>query len=811
MTTKLTIHGHFYQPPRENPWTEVVETEPSAAPSHDWNERIYQECYRANDNARIMRFDGVVEELKSNYHYLSFNMGPTLLSWMQAMHPIGYHRLLQADAESVALRGYGNAIAQAYNHCILTLCNERDRRTQIKWGLADFRTRFGRDAASMWLPETACNDAVLGDLIDHGMKYCLLAPRQAERVREMAKDGKGEGEWREVNDNNIDPGLAYRYFHRDGSGRHIDLFFYDGPIAQAIAFENALHSSHEFISLFKRAQGGEGRLVHVATDGESYGHHTKYGERALAYAMAREAAELGFEVTNYEAYLAQCPPTHEVEVKVGPNGEGSSWSCVHGAGRWTRDCGCSTGAQEGWNQAWRAPLREALDILRDALVEGFEREAGKLLKDPWAARDTFIDIVLDPSAESKDRFFAVQASRPLDADERVRALTLLDMQRQCMLMYTSCGWFFNDLAGIETVQILKYACRAMDYAADLGIPAPRTAFLSRLALAHSNVAEHGNGSKIFHRQVEPLRVDPERLAAHLGLTSLVDGQSQGQMGGWDYNVSHFERLRLGSLSLASGRVEIQARITGRSFDASFISIHFGGVDLYCAVKRFEGLEAHQAQVALVESAFLRGLVPGILAAVRQDFGGLEYGLEQVLPDGRERLGRAAFSDLIENLSEQTARIYQDNKHRLDLFLAAGYPLPTELRTAAEFTLSRQFEAEIRAQGQSRDPAAYSKAITLAREANELGYKLDTHESQVLFTGMVTDAVRAAMEGDSPERLQAAMDLLKLTKELGIGVALDRAQEIAYRAHSLKYPKEKLEELAHLLWLAPDLLTRKAAL
>ena len=807
MPTKLTIHGHFYQPPRENPWTEMVEPEPSAAPFHDWNERIYQECYRANDNARIVRSDGVVEALVSNYQYLSFNMGPTLLSWMQTKHPFGYRRILAADAESVALRGFGNAIAQGYNHSILTLCNPRDRRTQILWGLMDFKSRFGRDAASLWLAETACNDAVLGELIEQKLKYILLAPRQAQRVRPL---GAGDDAWRDVGNSNIDPGYAYRYFHKDGSGRHIDLFFYDGPIAQAIAFENALHDSHTFISLFQRAQGGEDRLIHVATDGESYGHHTKFGDRALAYALGREAKQQGFEVTNYEAYLQAHPPTMEVEVKLGPNGEGSSWSCVHGAGRWSRDCGCETGGQAGWNQAWRAPLREALDILRDALAAEFEREAGKLLKDPWAARDAFISIVLDPTEAPKAHFFSDHALRSLDAEEQMRALSLLDLQRQCMLMYTSCGWFFNDLAGIETVQILKYACRALDYAAELGLSAPRQAFLMKLAEAHSNRAEHGDGAKIFHREVEPLRVGVERLAAHLGLTSLVDGQSEGTLGGWSYTQKNFERLHLGTLRLASGQVELQSRITGRRFNASFLSLHFGGVDFYCAVKPFEDADTHKAQVALVESAFLRGLVPGILASVRQDFGGVEYGLEQVLPDGRERLAREAFRDLIEDLSEETAKIYQDNKHRLDLFQAAGYPLPAELRNAAEFTLSRQFEAEIRAQRESRDPGAYARAAELAREAAELGYHLDTTESQRHFGAMATRAVEGALSSPDSSRLDAAIDLLKLTRDLGIKADLQNAQEIACRATDVMHAPEKLEELAKLLWLAPELLTHKAA-
>lgn len=805
MPTSLIIHGHFYQPPRENPWTEAIDPEPSAAPFHDWNERIYRECYRANDNARIMRADGVVEAIVSNYHYLSFNLGPTLMSWMQARHPHGYARILQADQESRDLHGgHGNAIAQAYNHAILPLCNGRDQVTQIRWGLADFERRYGRAAESLWLSETAVNHDVLDRLVEHGLKYLILAPGQCQRVRPL---GGSDADWRDVGDGSVDPGVAYRYLHRDGSGRGLVLFFYDGPIAQAIAFENALADSQHFISLFKRAQGGEGRVVHVATDGESYGHHSRWGDRVLAYALRREAGAQGFEVTNYGAYLEAHPPQWEADIKAGPNGEGTAWSCAHGVGRWIRDCGCHTGGQPGWNQAWRGPLRGALDLVRDGLAAEFERAAAGLLKDPWAARDAFIDVVLDPSPEVKALFFAAHAMRSLDEGEQVRALSLLDMQRQCLLMYTSCGWFFNDLSGIETLQILRYAARALDYAAELGLRSPREAFLARLREAHSNLPEYGDGEAIYHKWVLPARVSMERLCAHLGLTALAEGALEGVVGGWDCGLELFKRLRLGSLGLASGHLTVRSRITGRSHQAGFVALHFGGMDFLASVKPWAGDELHGAEVGKVEEAFMRGLVPGILTSLRSDFGGLEVGLDQVLPDGRERVSRAVFGDLLSQVSDQTFRIYQENRHRLDLFQAAGYPLPPELRAAAEYTLSRQLQAEIAAQRESRDPRAYEKAINLAHEAALLGYRLDTGESQKLFSDMVTDAVRRAMDRPDPDSLKAVLGLLRLTRELGIRVDLERAQELACRAQAVNYPAEQLAELAGLLWLDPALLLR----
>ncbi|MGH7248485.1 MAG: DUF3536 domain-containing protein, partial [Pseudomonadota bacterium] len=349
--TSIIIHGHFYQPPRENPWTGALDREDGANPYHDWNERIHAECYRANAFARIFDGHGNIERIVNNYTNISFNFGPTLLTWLAATHPDTYERILEADRESARRhRGHGNAIAQGYNHAILPLCNERDRRTQVRWGIADFRYRFGRSPEALWMPETACNDATLATLIEAGMSYAILSPQQALRVRAI---GNHDGEWHEVSNGSIDPRVPYRYFHRDGSGRSIALFFYDDPMARAIAFEGALASSQSLMGRLAKARGENGTFVNVATDGESYGHHFHFGDRCLAYALEVEAASHDLRVTNYAEFLEDHPPRDEVEIKTGPDGEGTAWSCAHGVGRWYRDCGCSTGGQEGWNQAWR--------------------------------------------------------------------------------------------------------------------------------------------------------------------------------------------------------------------------------------------------------------------------------------------------------------------------------------------------------------------------------------------------------------------------------------------------------------------------
>ncbi len=475
----------------------MIETEPDAAPFHDWNERIHAECYAANSAVRILDANGG-ERTVNNYAHLSFDFGPTLLVWLETHYPATYSRVLAADADSVTrFNGHGNAIAQAYNHAILPLCNEHDRLTQIRWGLADFRYRFGREAESMWLPETACNDEVLDSLIDHNLKFVILAPQQAARIR----DSGANSNWQAIPGGNIDTSMPYRRYHRNGSGKSLAVFFYDQQIAQAIAFEHALSSSEALAERMAR-RGGAYRMVNVATDGETYGHHHKFGDLGLAHLLETAAPARGFRLTNYGEFLAAHTPAVAVEISNGPKGEGSSWSCIHGVSRWTSDCGCHNGVESNWNQAWRKPLRAALDFLRDEAATVFEAKRGELFIDPWAARDDSIRLVLD-QLESRERFLQQHAPRQLNSEQELRALALLEMQRNALLMYTSCAWFFNDIGGLEPIQILKYACRVIELLSQFKLASPRQRFLEILSEAKSNRPELGNGADIYRRLVEP--------------------------------------------------------------------------------------------------------------------------------------------------------------------------------------------------------------------------------------------------------------------------------------------------------------------
>jgi alpha-amylase/alpha-mannosidase (GH57 family) len=478
MSRFVCVHGHFYQPPRENPWTGRVEAEASAAPFHDWNERITSECYAPNADA-------------GNYSRMSFNFGPTLLSWLEREAGSVYGAILAADRESrERFSGHGSALAQAHSHVILPLASARDKRTQVRWGVLDFERRFGRSPEGMWLPETAVDLETLDALVEQGILFTILAPHQARAWRKI-----GDREWQEVLTAGPDPRRPYAV--PLPSGRRIAVFLYDGPASNSIAF-GGLALGGEFLArrLAGLLEGApEGALAHVATDGETYGHHFRGGERVLAEAFRFLEVPALPSLTNYGEYLAAHPPAFEVELT-----ENTSWSCVHGVGRWRENCGCGTGEHPGWSQNWRAPLRRALDWLRDELAGRFEHAGRRIFRDPWRARDKALPA-LDGGSADRERFLGEYGLGPLDEEARREALRLLRMQWYSMLMFASCGWFFDDPAGLETRQILRFAARAIELAEPAEGDPLEQGFLSLLADVRSNDPEAGDGRQIYETSV----------------------------------------------------------------------------------------------------------------------------------------------------------------------------------------------------------------------------------------------------------------------------------------------------------------------
>lgn len=557
----VCIHGHFYQPPRENAWLETIDQQPSAAPFHDWNERINEECYKRNAWARIQDENGRITDIVNNYEWISFNFGPTLLSWMETEAPETYARILEADQNSAErLNGHGNALAQVYSHLIMPLANERDKETQVIWGIRDFENRFNRKPEGMWLAETAVDVPTLEVLARHDIKFTILAPGQAAAVK--SPDGET---WLEVDANSLD--TTQPYLVKLPSGKEITVFFYNGQISQEVAFNGLLHNGKTFsdriLSEFP-APSQDNALIHIATDGETYGHHHSFGEMALAAAIHFLKREGHVELTNYAAFLDEFPATREAKIV-----EPSSWSCAHGVERWRSDCGCHTGGEPGWNQAWRGPLRDALDFARDKLAIFFEKEARSLVKDPWKMRDAYIEWILEKDLKAWAKFEKEHQLLPFSDANRTRLLQLLEMQRQCMLMYTSCGWFFNEVSGIETIQILQYAYRAIHLAEELGHRPLLENWKNQLLQMPGNV--YDNGLMLFEAKVNSTSVEPDQFAAFIAMMSLWKNLDQHEFtNGFALNLETLETKELADGRARRGIMEIQNRISLEKYRYGFV-------------------------------------------------------------------------------------------------------------------------------------------------------------------------------------------------------------------------------------------------
>ena len=803
----LIIHGHFYQPPRENPWTGEVSREPSAAPYHDWNERIHDECYRANGWARIIDAQGAVSDIVNNYSWMSFNVGPTLLRWLARRRGDTLRRIVAADRQSVSRLGHGNAIAQGYNHAILPLCNARDLRTQLRWGLREFELRYGRAAEALWLPETACNDAVMEALIDEGLRYVLLAPRQAASVKE------GE-QVRDVSDGSIDPRVPYRYVDRRDSGRSIAVFFYDGAISQAIAFEGLLSSSRALVERFAAASAGDGQLVHVVTDGETYGHHFKFGDRCVAYALSRQAARQGFWVTNYGALLDVHSPSQEVTLHLGDDGRGSSWSCVHGVGRWQRDCGCHTGGGPGYQQQWRAPLRAALDGLRDRAAHFYERACGELVDDPWGLRDEYIDALLAPP-RARDEWVRRWAPRASSSAQRCQLLSLLESQRSSMLMYTSCGWFFNDLSGIETVQVMRYAGHLIDQLRDMGATPGEADFLAQLSEGRSNIASCGNGADIYRDKVAPARVSSVAVAAHIGLSCVATQMGPtGHLAGRHYRIEGLRQQRRGRLSVATMRIVLRHARTDRRQLLAACSIHLGNTDLSCVLKPLDEPAAFEPLADKVVCSFNSGAsLLVLMRTIEQAFGSDDYDLRQLLPEHRQALSRALFAPMRERYAAQYELTFRDSEQTITRFREAGLPLPEELALAAQLALNERFKRA--AASLSVEPfevAAYERVLALVEQAGRYGFALSLEAAAQPLQRALLAALRRLVAGAVQARhghrgggLAAALEVLSVAERLGAKIDLEPAQELLFQALKEGHlpPDEVPQRLLERLALAPS--------
>jgi len=783
MERYLCIHGHFYQPPRENPWLEAIELQDSAYPYHDWNERITAECYAPNAVARIVDGANQIVKLVNNYAKISFNFGPTLLSWLEAKAPAVYQAILAADRESQRkFSGHGSALAQVYNHVIMPLANRRDRVTQIRWGIRDFERRFERAPEGMWLAETAVDLETLELLVEAGIRFTILAPHQAARVRKI-----GENSWTKINGAAIDPSRAYR--QTLPSGKTIALFFYDGPIARAVAFEGLLSHGGQFIGKLLGGFTGERdgpQLMHIATDGESYGHHHRFGDMALAYTLEQIEAKQLARLTNYGEFLVTFPPTHEVEVV-----QKSSWSCAHGIDRWWSDCGCNSGGHPGWNQAWRTPLRDALDWLRDQVAPPWKTIAGELFKNPWAARDAYIDVILDRSAANLEKFFARHAAHPLTASEQTTALKLLELQRQALLMYTSCGWFFDDLSGIETVQVIQFAARAVQLAEEVFGGLLEEQCIDRLARAVSNLAEHGNGREIYEKFVRPARVDWERVGAHYAVSSLFAGYpAQARVYCYRAEQKAWQIFEAGKAKLAVGRINLTSEITKESSELVFGALHMGDHNVNGGVRPFLGEEVEAYLARELAEPFSRVDFAEVIRLMDRRFGASNYSLRSLFRDERCQLLEWILAAALGETEILYRQIYDQRAPLMRFLKSIRIPLPKEFQSAAEFVVNKDLRRALEGEKINQE-----RVKNLVEAAKLEGTALDTTTLEFAFRNNLERL--AEKLGPTPDlaALQQLNNAVSLLPHLPFSVNLWTIQNIYYQLSKSYYPKLRADSQA----------------
>lgn len=783
MTDKwVCIHGHFYQPPRENPWLEAIEPQPSAHPYRDWNERITAECYRPNAAARVVDGTNHIIEIVDNYQRMSFNVGPTLMSWMQDHAPDVHASLIEADRASARrFGGHGSAMAQVYNHIIMPLASARDRATQVRWGIADFVHRFGRRPEGMWLAECAVDLPSLEALAAEGIAFTVLAPYQAKAWR------LPDGPWRS---DPVDPGRAYRC--PLPSGRSIDLFFYDGQTAQAVAFERLLADGHQIIARMTArgpTEDGTPPLCHIATDGETYGHHHRYGDMALAWALSQvEQGWNGTRLTNYAEFRALVPATWEVQLA-----EHTSWSCMHGTARWREDCGCNSGGRPGWNQAWRRPLRDAFDWLREQAAAALEHVGRLLFHDPWAARDAYIAVVLERSSAARDRFLATHASHVLDPAERVRALSLMEMARHAMLMYTSCGWFFDELSGIETVQCMQYAARVAELIEDIGGEPVEAELVERLSRARSNLAEEGDGRAVWTRRVLPARIDPEKVCRHVAVHTLVEPDAVKSVDVYGYHVDFLDRIerRSGRTRMVAGTVRVRSQLTEASTSLCFAGLHLGEQHVTGGVRAPMEDVAWGRALDELSGSFKTADVFAAQRLIDHHFPGAQLSLSALLPGSRERVLGAVLGEAIAEAEGELADAYDAKVPLIRWLVAHGLPVPAVLRTTAEATLRRRVLSNMRAKSPS-----FQQLRDHMAEATEVRVSLDTPEIALAASealGLLLDRVADGSEIDAAllDSVAAAADV---AAHMRSAVDLWNAQNATWR----------------LLARMPDLRTKAAA-
>ncbi len=802
MKRYICIHGHFYQPPRENPWLEAIEIQDSAYPFHDWNERITAECYAPNALSRILDPQLRIAKILNNYARISFDVGPTLLSWMENKAPEVYAAIIEADRISrKTFSGHGSAMAQIYNHMIMPLASRRQKATQAWWAVRDFEHRFGRLPEGMWLPETAVDVDTLETLAELDIKFTILAPHQAKSWRRT-----GDREWVNASGRPIDTRMPY--LAPLPSGRSIVLFFYDAGISRGVAFERLLDSGDNFagrlLGAFSQPAGGA-QLVNIATDGETYGHHHRYGEMALAYAIRQIDSSDYATLTSYGEYLERFPPTHEVEIR-----ENTAWSCSHGVERWRNNCGCSVSHFSGWNQEWRAPMRLSLDWLESEISSRYEQSGKEYLRDSWKAQDDYIEAVLDRSPQSLELFLDRHAVRPLRHDERVLVLRLLEMRRYSMLMFTSCGWFFDDISGIEAVQNLLYAARAVQLAEQVFGINLEDGFLERLQQARSNIPEQLNGQQIYETRIRPAMTDLRKVAAHYAISSLFEHYAENtQLYCYTVYSGSAQKLRAGRARMTVGRLDITSNTTLETGSFTFCAVHFGDHNLAGGVREFRSDEDYQSLVKEMEETFNSADLLRVVRLFDRHFPGNLYSLKQLFHDEQRHIVDLMLKPTLSDVDGAYREIYEPNVPLMRFLEDLRVPLPKAFDLAAQFVLNSGLERAL-----DKEPLDLAEISSLLQQAKIRRIALDSQQLGFqLRTVIKQRSKRLRSKPADLGTLNGLEDLVKLVQMLPFQVGLWDLENVLYEVIQTRYPvmkkqAERGDEMAQSWLKALDSLAEK---
>jgi alpha-amylase/alpha-mannosidase (GH57 family) len=763
----ICIHGHFYQPPRENPWLEEVEFEDTAYPYHDWNEKITAECYAPNAASRILDAEGRIIDIVNIYSKISFDFGPTLLSWLERHKPDVYEALIEADRLSMEnFSGHGSAIAQAYNHMIMPLANKNDKYTQVIWGIKDFQKRFGRLPEGMWLPEAAVDLETLETLSDSGIKFTILSQRQAKKVRKV----EGDGDWNDVSGENIDPKMAYLCVLP--SGRHMNIFFYDGPISQDVSFGGLLKNGEAFakrlLSAFNE-QESRPQIVHIATDGETFGHHHHHGDMALSYGLHYIESSGFAKLTNYSEYLEKFPPAYQVAIS-----ENTSWSCAHGVERWKANCGCKTGLHAGWSQTWRRPLRDAMDWLRDRLIPIYNDEAGKYFKDTGEARNGYIEVILDRSQDNVERFITKHSEKILSMEEKVSSLKLLEMQRNAMLMYTSCGWFFDDVSGIEAVQVMLYASKAIQYIEELCGISLEPEYMQCLENAPSNIFK--NGAEIYKQSVKPAWSDLLRVGAHYSISSFFEEYTdETKIFCYTAKNEGYNRIEAGKQRFAMGKTVISSDITFDEKTIIFAVLHLGDHNINGGAEEYTGDEHFSFMQYEMKAAFEKGDIPEVIRLMDKHFGKNIYSLWHLFKDEQRRVLNQIMQLTYDGIEATYRQIYENNYAIMSFFHSLRLRLPRPFSSAAEYLLNTDLKNLL-----EEDDLDLEKLRNMIDEAKNWPIRID----RTTIGFVVSSRINRLMEmlHENPEDVELFKnidDIMEVLKPLSLSLNLWKAQNIYF--------------------------------